>query len=105
MRFVVFAVILLVLTACATPHTRVLRVTESHPPTAQVELLLDPPKRPYRTFALLVDNDGGPPEEVNARLTQAGRELGADAVLITDVSDETRTEWVPVGSTYFRNYW
>jgi hypothetical protein len=105
MRYALFLIILAVSVGCATPRTDVLSRTEYHPPTIAVELLLDPPKRPHKTFALLEDRAGGTPDEVNARLLEAGRELGADAVLITDVKNETSTEWVPAGSQYYGRRW
>jgi len=80
-------------------------MTESYPPTTEVELLLDPPSRPHKTFALLEDRYGGTPEEINARLTETGRALGADAVLITEVKNETQTEWVAAGSQYYGRRW
>jgi hypothetical protein len=105
MRFGAFIITLAVLAGCTTPRTEVLSVTGSYPPKLEVELLLDPPKRPHKTFALLEDRYGGTPEEINARLIQTGRDLGADAVLITGIKDETSTDWIPVGSYYFRDRW
>jgi hypothetical protein len=101
MRYAVFLVIFMVLTGCTTPRTDVLSRTDSYAPTIDVELLLDPPKRPHKTFALLEDRAGGTPDEINERLLDAGRELGADAILITDVKNETSTEWVAAGSQYY----
>jgi len=80
-------------------------MTESYPPTTEVELVLDPPSRPHKTFALLEDRYGGTPEEINARLTETGRALGADVILITEVKNETQTEWVAAGSQYYGRGW
>ncbi|HKQ29846.1 MAG TPA: hypothetical protein VJS66_01060 [Burkholderiales bacterium] len=105
MRSIVLISILALFLGCAAYRTEVVSVTEFYPPTVEVELLLEPPKRSYKTFALLEDPYGGAPEEINARLTEAGRMLGADAVLITDVQNETSTEWVPAGSYYYGRRW
>jgi hypothetical protein len=105
MRSAVSIAILALLIGCTAARTDVLSRTETYPPSAKVELLLDPPTRPHKTFALLEDRAGGTPEEINARLLDAGRELGADAVLITDVKNETSTEWVPAGSQYYGRRW
>jgi hypothetical protein len=86
--------LLLLLAGCATPRTEVLSRTETYPPTASVELLLDPPRRAHKTFALLEDRWGGTPEEINARLAEKGKELGADAVLIVSINDKTVTDWI-----------
>lgn len=105
MRYAVFIIVIAVFAGCAAARTDVLSRTEYYPPTIDVELLLDPPAQPHKTFALLEDRAGGTPDEVNARLLEAGRALGADAVLITDVKNETSTEWVPAGSQYYGRRW
>jgi hypothetical protein len=56
--------------------------------------MLDRPERPHKVFALLEDRWGGTPQEINQRLAAKGAELGADAVVITNVNDKTVTEWV-----------
>jgi hypothetical protein len=101
MRYVVFALFLSIFAGCAAPRTDILTKTDSYPPTLDVEILLDPPKRAHKTFALLEDRAGGTPEEINARFIDAGREIGADAILITEVKNETSTEWVVAGSQYY----
>lgn len=88
------AILLLTLAGCVTPYTEVVSQTETFAPSSQVELLLDKPVRPFKTFALLHDSFGGSPEEVNARLEQKGMEIGADAVWITKVNDKSVTEWI-----------
>jgi len=85
---------LLVLAGCATPQASILSQTETFAPTTEVELLLDPPKRPYKSFALLEDWAGGTPQEINERLRQRGRELGADAVLIESVNNRVIQDWI-----------
>jgi hypothetical protein len=82
--------------ACATPQVEVLSQTELYPPAAQaqVEVTLERPKRPHRVFAWLEDRNGGTPEEINDRLARKGAEIGADAVVITRVNDQSVTEWI-----------
>lgn len=90
----------LMLAACATPRVEVLSQTQTFPPTTEVDILLDPPKRPFKSFALLEDWAGGTTAEINERLKQKGRELGADAILITSVNDKTVTDWIRVDPCY-----
>jgi hypothetical protein len=66
-----------------------------------VEILLDPPTRPHKTFAILEERFRGTPEEINARLAQKGREIGADAVVITSINDKTVTEWILTDPYYY----
>lgn len=101
MRHVVFILCLSLFAGCSTPRTDILTKTESYPRTTDVEVLLDPPTRQHKTFALLEDRAGGTPDEVNARFIDVGREIGADAILITEVKNESSTEWVVAGSQYY----
>ncbi|MBI3571640.1 MAG: DUF1471 domain-containing protein [Gammaproteobacteria bacterium] len=82
------------LTGCATPEAEILSKTESFPPTLSVEVLLDRPTRPHKTIAILGDIYGGAPEEVNERLARKAREIGADAVIIVSVHDQSTTDWL-----------
>jgi hypothetical protein len=93
-RFLPLSVFLLALAGCATPQTEVVSVTESFAATTHVELLLDKPVRPFKTFALLRDTYGGTPEQINARLEQKGMEIGADAIWIEKVNDKSVTDWI-----------
>jgi hypothetical protein len=101
MRHVVLVVLFALVAGCATPRPDVLSKTETYAPTTNVEILLEPPKRGHKLFALLEDRAGGTPEEINARLADVGRELGADAILITEVRNESATEWLMVGTSYY----
>lgn len=85
---------LILMASCATPEVEILGQTETFPATAQVEILLDMPSRPHKTFALLQDDFGGTPQEINARLAQKGRDIGADAVVIVKISDKEVTDWI-----------
>lgn len=82
------------LAGCATPQVDILSQTESFAPTEHVDVLLDMPSRPYKTFAILEDSYGGSPEEINARLQQKGRDMGADAIVIVNVNDKAVTDWI-----------
>ncbi|MBI3546580.1 MAG: hypothetical protein HY081_08330 [Gammaproteobacteria bacterium] len=93
-RIIYLSFICIFLVACATPEVEILSQTESFAPTHHVEVLLDMPSRPYKTFAILEDNYGGSPEEINARLEQKGRDIGADAIVIVSVNDKTVTDWI-----------
>lgn len=93
--------VLAALVACAAPRAKVLSLTERYPPaTTAVEVLLDPPQRPHKSFAILEDISGGTPEEINGRLAQRAQELGADAIVITEINDKTVTDWI-VSDPYY----
>jgi hypothetical protein len=87
-------VLLSILAGCAAPQVEILSKTDSFPPTASVEILLDRPARPHKTFAILEDNYGGPPEEINGRLARKAQEIGADAIVIVSINDKTVTDWL-----------
>ena len=101
MRPVAFALVLLLLASCATPRSEILSQTESYPPTLSVEILLDPPTRRHKTFAILEDRWQGTPEEINARLAEKGKEIGADAIVITNINDKAVTEWILTDPYYY----
>ena len=65
-----------------------------------MEILLDPPQRSHKSFAILEDWAGGTPQEINERFKQKGREIGADAILITGINDKTMTDWIGVDPCY-----
>ncbi len=92
--------VITLLSGCATPASDVISQTESYAPTSHVEILLKPPMRPHKTFALLEDTLGGTPAAINARLAITARRIGADAVVITAVRDKRTTDWVPSDPNY-----
>lgn len=85
---------MLALAGCVAPFVEVVSHTETYPPTAHVDLVFDKPARPFKTFALLQDTFGGTSAQINARLEAKGREIGADAVWITEVNDKSVTDWI-----------
>ena len=94
LRIVPIFVLLAILAGCAAPQVEILSKTDSFPPTANVEILLDRPARPHKTFAILEDTYGGTPEEINDRLARKGQEIGADAIVIVSINDKTVTDWL-----------
>jgi hypothetical protein len=93
-RIVSIFTLLSIIAGCAAPQAEILSKTDSFPPTANVEILLDRPARPHKTFAILEDTYGGTPEEINDRLARRAREIGADAIVIVSINDKTATEWL-----------
>ena len=93
-RIVPIFVLLSILAGCAAPQVEILSKTDSFPPTANVEILLDRPARAHKTFAILEDTYGGTPEEINGRLARKAREIGADAIVIVSINDKTVTDWL-----------
>jgi hypothetical protein len=55
-----------------------------YPRTFHVDVLKEPPSRPYQSFAVLEYNPAPPakPEEVEAGLTDKAKEIGADAIIL-----------------------
>ncbi len=49
-----------------------------YPPTTQVDVLTEPPKRPHQPFAVLTAPQNAAPEA----FTQKAREIGADAIIL-----------------------
>src|SRR3972149_3031900 len=94
LRFVLIFVLFSMLAGCAAPQVEILSKTDNFPPTASVEILLDRPARPHKTFAILEDNYGGTPEEINGRLARKAREIGADAIVIVSINDKAVTDWL-----------
>jgi hypothetical protein len=103
-RALLSCLLLSALTACVTPYAEVVSSTASYPPTARVDLLLDKPERPFKTFALLQDTFGGTPEQINERLEAKGREIGADAVWIIKVNDKSVTDWILIDPCFGPRY-
>jgi len=93
-RIVSIFTLLSIIAGCAAPQAEILSKTDSFPPTANVEILLDRPARPHKTFAILEDTYGGTQEKINDRLTRRAREIGADAIVIVSINDKTATEWL-----------
>jgi hypothetical protein len=93
-RIVSMFVLLSVLAGCAAPRAEILSKTDSFPPTTNVEILLDRPARPHKTFAILEDTHGEHPEEINGRPARRAEEIGADAIVIVSVNDKTVTDWL-----------
>ncbi len=93
-------VLFVLLTGCATPEAEILSKTDSFPPTLSVEVLLDRPTRPHKTFAILEDIYGGTPEEINERLSRKAREIGADAIIIFSINDKAVTDWLRIDPYY-----
>ena len=93
-RITTISILLFIVADCAAPQAEILSKTDSFPPTTGVEILLDRPARPHKTFAILEDTYGGAPEEINDRLARRAREIGADAIVIVSINDKTATDWL-----------
>ena len=93
-RVALLGLLFSILAGCATPEAEILSKTDSFPPTVNVEILLDRPARPHKTFAILEDSYGGSPEEINGRLARKAQEIGADAIVIASINDKTVTDWL-----------
>ena len=87
-------ILFIFLTGCATPEAEILSKTDSYPPTINIEVLLDRPTRPFKSFAILEDTYGGTPEEINGRLSRKAQQIGADAIIISSINDKAVTEWL-----------
>ena len=63
-----------------------------YPRTYQVDVLVEPPSRPYKSFAVLEYNSTSPsePEEVEAGLKDKAREIGADAIILCQTGPDQK---------------
>lgn len=80
----------LMLAACAAPQPDATRPASAttYAPTANVEILEQPPSRAYVEIGT-IDAPGEPGAlraQVLAQIREKGRQLGADAVIVRDVS-------------------
>jgi len=90
-----FALLALVLAAaCASPQPEVVRTgTQVYAPTTDVDLLERAPTRPYTEIGV-IDAPGEPGAlraQVLAQIRDKARQLGADAVILTDLSRRAPT--------------
>lgn len=90
LRAALVATVCLALAACAVTPSESTRTAAggAYPPTATVEILDAPPSRAYQEIGAL-DAPGEPGAlraQVLAQLTEKARALGADAVIVRDVS-------------------
>jgi hypothetical protein len=68
-----------------------------YPRTFHVDVLREPPSRPYKSFAVLV-YDPAPqvkPEEVEAGLTDKAKEIGADAIILCQTGPDQKLAGIP----------
>ena len=68
-----------------------------YPRTFHVDVLREPPSRPYKSFAVL-EYDPAPqakPEEVEAGLTDKAREIGADAIILCQTGPDQKLPGIP----------
>lgn len=100
LRWTLLVTVFFILASCATPEAEILTKIETYPATTNVEILLDFPKRSYKTIAILEDRYGGTPEEINSRLSRKAGEIGADAIVIVSINDKTVTNWLMIDPYY-----
>jgi hypothetical protein len=70
-----------------------------YPRTYQVDVLREPPSRPYKSFAVLEYNSASPsaPEGVTAGLQDKAREIGADAIILCQAGPDQKLPGIPTG--------
>jgi len=68
-----------------------------YPRTSHVDVLREPPSRPYQSFAVLEYNpvSQANPQEVEAGLTDKAREIGADAIILCKTSPDQKLPGIP----------
>lgn len=68
-----------------------------YPRTFQVDVLREPPSRPYKSFAVLQYNPApqAKPEEVEAGLKDKAREIGADAIVLCQTGADPKLPGLP----------
>ena len=67
-----------------------------YPRTFQVDVLREPPARPYKSFAVLeYPASQSEPEAVTARLQDKAREIGADAIILCQTGPDQKLPGIP----------
>jgi len=88
MRVIFLVVLVAVLAGCASVTTRVVEMNPAvrYPPTSNVEVLFEPPQRPYVQIAVLeAEGVFGTGElELLEDMRERARALGADAIVRTE---------------------
>lgn len=84
------SLIVLVLFLCfACVHTMMLEESAvKYPPSSRVDILLEPPSRPYKQIAIL-ESKAENPTTAMARIREKAKEIGADAIM--PLNRETHT--------------
>jgi len=100
MRTIILIALLAALAGCASVTTRVVETNPAvrFPPTTNVEILFEPPQRPYTQIAMLeTEGEFGVSElELLEDMRERARALGADAIVRT----ETRQWYQPPTPMY-----
>jgi hypothetical protein len=70
-----------------------------YPRTFQVDILREPPSRPYKSFAVLEYDSTSPTGagEVTAGLLAKAREIGADAIILCRTGPDQKLPGIPAG--------
>jgi hypothetical protein len=68
-----------------------------YPRTFHVDVLREPPSRPYQSFAVLAYDPAPPakPEEVETGLTDRAKEIGADAIILCQTGPGQKLAGIP----------
>ena len=82
---------------CAT-RAVMLEDSKTYAPTSKVDILLEPPSRPYKKIAV-IRGEGGIYTRIVERMRAKGKEIGADAVILG--SEQTDVGVAKVGMTFF----
>lgn len=91
---------------CATVSTRVVELnpTQKFPPTTHVDVFLQKPDRPYTEIAL-IESDGQSEAEMLNDAREKARQLGADAIVRTQVQAEYHPPVAVYDPWYDPWYW
>lgn len=68
-----------------------------YPRTFHVDILREPPSRPYQSFAVLEYDPASQanPQEVEAGLTDKAKEIGADAIILCKTGADQKLPGIP----------
>jgi hypothetical protein len=75
--------ILVLLAGCVS--TEVTSMNGTYPPSSRVEILKEPPSRPYRQIGMVSAEGVVEMTELTARLSAKAQSIGADAVILLPV--------------------
>jgi hypothetical protein len=89
---------LILVASCSTPRTTAVMLNNSttYSPTNNIEVLMNPPQKPYIEMALLESPEGFNIPDLLIEMKETAKQLGADAILY--INESTRQH--PLSTTY-----
>ena len=90
----ILTIILLLFSGCVQGHVTLLEPSESYPPSVNLEILKEKPKRAYKPIAVVraVGQPNSTDSELLAVLQEKAKSIGADAILVLSKEEDDGVE-------------